>query len=270
MLPLNTEYGPGRGDLGPGEGRGGEVPMMTVTFLDHSGFLAELPSAALLFDWWKGELPPLPAGKPLLVCASHRHPDHFDPKIFTLDDGQREIHFLLGRGIRLTDRNRAKWGLCDETAAKCRVLSGGESASPLPGVTVETLRSTDEGVAFLVTADGRTVFHAGDLNWWHWEGEAPSWNRNMEADFKRYTEPLRGRRIDLAMLPLDPRLGEDGFRGPKYFLELADIRRFLPMHQWGNFDFTNQFLSCYNSFKCRTVCVNRTGQVFTFEEENDT
>ena len=34
--------------------------MMRVTFLDHSGFLAELSSAALLFDWWKGELPPLP------------------------------------------------------------------------------------------------------------------------------------------------------------------------------------------------------------------
>ena len=143
--------------------------MMRVSFLDHSGFLAELPSAALLFDWWKGELPPLP-DKPLLVFASHRHPDHFDPKIFALDDGRRGIRFLLGKGIRLTDRNRARWSLTDGTAEKCLILSGGERAEPLPGVTVETLRSTDEGVAFLVTADGQTVFHAGDLNWWHWEG----------------------------------------------------------------------------------------------------
>ena len=135
---------------------------------------------------------------------------------------------------------------------------------------VVSFPSTDEGVAFLVTAEGRTVFHAGDLNWWHWEGEDPVWNRNMEADFRRYAEPLRGRKIDLAMLPLDPRLGEDGFRGPRYFLELADIRRFLPMHQWGNFNFTNQFLSCYTSFTSRTVYVNRVGQVFTFEEEADT
>ena len=147
---------------------------MTVTFLDHSGFLVELSGVCLLFDWWKGELPPLPAGKPLLVCASHRHPDHFDPKIFSLDDGRREVRFLLGRGIRLTDRNREKWGLSAETAAKCQVLSGGETASPLSGVTVETLPSTDEGVAFLVTADGQTIYHAGDLNWWHWEGEDPA------------------------------------------------------------------------------------------------
>ena len=52
--------------------------------------------------------------------------------------------------------------------------------------------------------------------------------------------------------------------------ELADIRRFLPMHQWGNFNFTNQFLSCYTFFTSRTVCVNRAGQVFTLGEEADT
>ena len=50
--------------------------MMHVTFLDHSGFLVELPGLTLLFDWWQGDLPPLPSG-PLLVFASHRHPDHF-------------------------------------------------------------------------------------------------------------------------------------------------------------------------------------------------
>ena len=236
---------------------------MRAVFLNHSGFLIELPSVTLLFDWWKGELPALRPGVPLLVFSSHRHEDHFKPEIFTLDADA----FLLGSDLRLTPRNLEKWGVSEEKAARCARLGKHDTVSPLPGVTVETFPSTDEGVAFLATADGQAVFHAGDLNWWHWEGEDPSWNRNMEVNFKRYTEPLRGRRIDIAMLPLDPRLGEDGFRGPKYFLELADVRRFLPMHQWGDFGFTKQFLSCYTMFKRQTVCVNRTGQIFTFEEE---
>lgn len=239
---------------------------MDVTFLGHSGFLVRMASAALLFDWSEGELPALEPEVPLLVFASHGHEDHFQPAIFR----QQAQAWLLGKDIRLSPRNRERCGVSEEIRPRCLSLGGGRTVEPLPGVQVETLTSTDEGVAFLVTAEGRTVFHAGDLNWWHWEGEDPVWNRNMEADFRRYAEPLRGRKIDLAMLPLDPRLGEDGFRGPRYFLELADIRRFLPMHQWGNFNFTNQFLSCYTSFTSRTVYVNRVGQVFTFEEEADT
>ena len=135
---------------------------------------------------------------------------------------------------------------------------------PLPGVTVETFPSTDEGVAWMVTAEGRTIFHAGDLNWWHWAEEDDAWNRNMAANFKRYTEPLRGRRADLAMLPLDPRLGKDGYLGPEYFLELMDVRHFLPMHQWDDFAFTDQFLAAYPQFAPITTKIHHNVEVFTF------
>ncbi|MCI8818744.1 MAG: MBL fold metallo-hydrolase [Oscillibacter sp.] len=237
---------------------------MRVTFLEHSGFLVETGFAALLFDWWKGELPALPPGVPLYVFASHVHPDHFDPKIFALNDGNRDVSFLLGKGVSLDPRHLQRWGVSPETVEKARVRQGGQTLS-LPQAEIETLSSTDEGVAFLVTLpDGRTVFHAGDLNWWHWEGEDRAWNRNMEVNFKKYTEPLRGRKIDLAMLPLDPRLGEAGFWGPAYFLETADIRHFLPMHQWGDFEFSRKFLEENPAFTERTVPVERAGQVFTF------
>ena len=32
---------------------------MRVTFLAHDGFFIELDQVCLLFDWWKGVLPPL-------------------------------------------------------------------------------------------------------------------------------------------------------------------------------------------------------------------
>ena len=213
---------------------------MRVTFLAHSGFFLELETASLLFDWWKGELPPLPADRPLLVFASHRHKDHFNPAIFSLAEGGRDVRFLLGKDIRLTERNRTRWNLSDDVAARCLALGGGETVSPIPGVTVETLPSTDEGVAFLVSLEGKTIFHAGDLNWWHWEGEDKAWNRNMEVNFKRYCAPLRGRHMDL-----------------------TDTACRLPMHQWEQFSFTRDFLAACPAFAGQVRMVERNGQCFT-------
>ena len=231
---------------------------MKITYLEHSGFTIEHEDVVMIFDYYKGRLPDIPAEKKVYVFASHGHYDHFKRKIFRWSDAYENVKYILSSDI--TDRGPKGRTIYLEPRKEIE----------LDGMKIRTLRSTDEGVAFFVRFKEMTIFHAGDLNWWHWEGEDPVWNRNMEADFRRYAEPLRGRKIDLAMLPLDPRLGEDGFRGPRYFLELADIRRFLRMHQWGNFNFTNQFLSCYTSFTSRTVYVNRVGQVFTFEEEADT
>lgn len=241
----------------------GGLFMLQATFISHSGFLVETDQVLLLFDWCEGTLPPLPEPKKLLVFSSHSHEDHFSPAIFSLDDENRVSSFILGDGIALTEENLKKWNVSDATAAKCKVLSSSQLTFPLPGVRVETLPSTDEGVAFLLDVNGLIIFHAGDLNWWHWEGEDPAWNRSMEIDFKRYVEPLRNRRIDLAMLPLDPRLDKDGFRGPQYLLELADIRACIPMHPWENFAFTNQFLKVWPQYSHVLLPVHANGEIFS-------
>jgi len=231
--------------------------MMKATFLSHSGFLVELPSVTLLFDWWKGALPSLRKDVPLLVFSSHWHYDHFSTAIFSLDAAA----YILG-GMDTTWLSQK--GVSPDALKTCIALQGNTVASPLPNVTVETLTSTDEGVAFLVSADGKTIFHAGDLNWWHWEGEPDPWNPDMARNFQSYAEPLRNRQIDLAMLPLDPRQGEDGFRGPKYFLELANIKHFIPMHQWEDFVFTEKFLARCPEFAAQTIPVQKEGQFFEF------
>lgn len=224
---------------------------MKVTFLAHSGFFLELDRVNLLFDYINGELPPL-GDAPLLVFASHHHADHFSPRIFDLAQDGRDVQFILGSDIPDQGRN------------DCTYVSGDETLSPLPGVLVETLPSTDEGVAFLITAGGTTVFHAGDLNWWHWEGEPDPWNPEMADRFCRICEALSGRLIDLAMLPLDPRQEHDGYRGAKHFLETASIARFLPMHQWDKFSFTERFLTAFPQFRDVTHPVTHNGQTFIF------
>lgn len=232
---------------------------MQVTFLDHSGFLVELEQVLLLFDWWRGTLPPLP-DKPLLVFASHSHQDHFKPEVFTLDDGSRTVRFLLGNDIKLSRRHRECWRVSEEVAAHCHRLHGGEQVHPLPGITVETLPSTDAGVAFVVRVAGKTLYHAGDLNWWHWAEEPDPWNPNMAHDYKRFLAPLEGRVIDLAMLPLDPRLESAADWGPAYFLELTQTRHALPMHQWGDFTATDRFLAKYPQWDRILLPISTMGQ----------
>ena len=218
---------------------------MKVTVLSHSGFLVELKRVALLFDDIGGALPDL-GGKPLLVFASHRHADHFSPDIFSLENA----HFVLSDDIE---------GYEGKHITR---VGPGEMHAPLPGVLVETLPSTDEGVAFLVTVGAQTIFHAGDLNWWHWEGEPDPWNPDMERNFKAYAEPLRGRSVDLAMLPLDHRLGQDAFRGPDWFLQLMDAKVFLPIHLWRKFGFVEDFLTRYPQYRAITLLPTADGQVF--------
>lgn len=232
---------------------------MRITFLAHDGFFVESEGVCLLFDWWKEALPPVP-DKPLLVFVSHRHEDHFDPKIFRLAETHPDVHFLLGSDFRLTPKNLEKWQIAPETAAKCRRCGKHDVFEVCPGVTVETFPSTDEGVAWMVTAEGKTLFHAGDLNWWHWQEETEDWNRRMEANFKRYTEPLRGRQVDVAMLPLDPRLKEGEILGPQYFLELMQVRHFLPMHQWEDFSGTDRFLAACPAYAEITVPIRHNGE----------
>ena len=56
--------------------------MIVVNCIGHSGFTVESETHMLLFDYWKGGLPRLPAKKKLYVFVTHSHEDHFNPAIF--------------------------------------------------------------------------------------------------------------------------------------------------------------------------------------------
>lgn len=235
---------------------------MHITFIEHSGFLVELDRVLLLFDWYKGALPELPEGKPLIVFASHRHQDHFNPMIFRLDDGRREIRFMLGFDIRLNPKHIAAWNLSAETVSKCVSAKARRTYEPLEGVYAECLLSTDEGVAFLIRTDGQVIYHAGDLNWWHWNGDPDAENIKREQRFKKYSRPLFGEHIDVAMVPVDPRQGAAGYRAAEYLLETSDIDTLIPMHQWNDFDFTDGLIEAAPEYASRIRKVTHNGQTF--------
>lgn len=147
-----------------------------IWYLDHSAIAVETNNHLLLFDLFGKTLqPPKEMGlaqgfvnpdelrdKDVVIFVSHEHPDHFDPAIFSLRDRLKRVRFVLPEEF-------------DE------IYQGDLFAAPnqtyrLPDMTVTTFESTDIGLAYLVEVDDKRIYHAGDLNWWHWEGEEEEFN----------------------------------------------------------------------------------------------
>ena len=197
---------------------------MVVTYIEHSGFSVELPECTLLFDYYLGKLPEFPKEHPLIVFASHVHGDHFQKKIFQLREQYQEVYFVLSDDIpKKYDAPDVIWVSSDVKVT-------------VAGCEITCLKSTDEGVAFLVKCGEKTVYHAGDLNWWHWEEESATYNDEMKQNYQREVDKLEGCKIDAAFVPVDPRLEDAYFWGIDYFMRKTDTKVVFPMHFWGKYE----------------------------------
>ena len=137
----------------------------------------------------------------------------------------------------------------------------------LHDLKITTFRSTDAGVAFLVEAGGKALFHAGDLQWWHWEGEPGSWNADMERDFKKECAKLKGQAVDAAFLVLDPRQEEAFWWGFDWWMRTLDAKAAFPMHSWEDFQISRRLKALPVSFPYRDRIVELfyPGQVTVLE-----
>ena len=207
--------------------------MFNVSYIGHSGFSVELSGMVLLFDYSEGAMPAFSPKKPLYVFASHAHRDHFCFDIFTLAKTHGDVTFILSKDIRRKWSPSAieKRGIGRDIFEKILFVNGHESHAVGP-LAVTTLDSTDEGVAFLIHAEGNNIFHAGDLHDWVWDEESEEDNRRMTERYRAEIERLSGISIDAAFLVLDPRQEADFARGFDYFMRRTDTRRAWPMHFW--------------------------------------
>ncbi len=228
---------------------------MTIDYLGHSGFLAETEGALLLFDYYRGDLALLdakPGGKPLYVFVSHAHPDHFNPEIFSLSGPARKVNYILSFDLR---------GNPGVPADADVLYADADAAYTVPGLgAVKTLRSTDEGVAFLVSTPDGTLFHAGDLNWWDWPGEDPDWLAEQKTVFQREIGALTGKRIDAAFVVLDDRLEENYAEGMSFFLSVCRPAYVLPMHFWTDRSVVERFRALPGAWQGETAILDTAGE----------
>ena len=221
---------------------------MKMTYIGHSGFLMETEACYCIFDYYHGALPPLRTDKPVLVFASHAHQDHYNPKVFDLlhEAGAKQITAVLSDDISAEDYPRTD-GAVTVVPVSCH------RTYELPcDMTVHTLRSTDEGVAFLMQCPEGTLYHAGDLNDWLWPGESEEYNRTMAENYRcemgRLKEYLKGESIDIACVPLDPRQEEFYDRGMVGFLKEISVSEVWPMHFWEQPEVIDRFLKDYPAY----------------------
>lgn len=204
--------------------------MIKITYIFHSCFMLETEQCVLIFDYWKdsptGDVKSMleSTSKRVYFMASHFHEDHFNPDILAMNvpNGQKTI--ILSRDI--IRRHRAK-----ETDADV-ILRRGETYSD-ENIRIKAFGSTDAGVSFMVETAGKKIFHAGDLNNWHWEDEStPQEVKKMEGDFKAVLRDIKAEypAVDLAMFPVDPRLGTDFARGARQWLQTIKTTYLAPMH----------------------------------------
>lgn len=233
---------------------------LKVTYLKHSGFLVETPDKYLLFDYWKGEIPSLNYKKKLYVFASHVHHDHYVKDIFKLENQCESVKYILSFDIERSN----DW----KKAEQVYFLDANESVE-IDDLQIKTLCSTDEGVAFLVKTDDYTIYHAGDLHWWHWLGDPEGDNQRRKETYQKEIDLLEGEKIDCAFVVLDPRQEEAGSWGMEYFLKHVESRYVFPMHCWEKYEIIKDFKEKNDTKYLTATIMDITAPGQIFEIDND-
>ena len=243
------------------------TPTAKITHLFHSGYAVETAEHFLIFDYYQpapGKKNGIAEGiitsdylqtkKNIFVFVSHSHADHFDPKIVDWAKSNPAITYIVSSDVQISAAH-----------LHCHVLSAYEEAN-VNQLAIKTFGSTDQGLSFFLHVDGLSIFHAGDLNWWHWSGESLAEQATAELAFKTEIDKLRLQvnHIDIAFFPIDRRMEKFYSIGAEYFADQLKPTLLVPMHFGKDFAATKLFAAKAKELSIHTVEVTHPGQEIFF------
>lgn len=217
-----------------------------IQYIWHDCFVVMTSDCDMIFDYWTdptvgdNELPAFlrdrKGNKPLYVFVSHHHKDHFNRSIFEWEKEIPEIHYIISKDVAKSARH-----ILSPTSIyyghkpdmdKVTILTPGDGYKDSV-ISVVAFNSTDIGNSYLVETMGHKFFHAGDLNAWIWKDE--STEAEVSEAINKYEEILdqiksAAPHIDVAMFPVDSRIGTDYFIGAAMFVRAIFVDHFFPMH----------------------------------------
>ncbi len=246
-----------------------------IHYIFHSGFAVEVDDYFLVFDYYDPPGVQTETGfcntdileriancKYPFVFVSHGHHDHFSPTIFSWKDKNPQLTYMFSSDVNLED-----------SISKNNMDISFTSMFPYEyveknGIGISTFGSTDLGVSFLVEVNGLRIFHAGDLNWWHWADESTKEELEEEEwKFKNEVAKIKDEKIDVLFFPVDPRLGEHYWLGGAYMLDLFQPSLFVPMHFGDNPDITRKFAHKMNKSGVPIFEIASQGQTYEFNRK---
>jgi len=231
---------------------------MQIYFLHHSAVCVVMDEALLVFDYFMGNLgdgmasgsisdEEIQSAKRVYVFVSHSHGDHFSRIVFDWEKLSRNVTYLVDDTVSYPHESAVK-------------MSRGETFDDGYLHAME-FGSTDIGGSFYVECEGKRLFHAGDLNYWHWrdEGDA-NYSRQMQLHFDREMKYLRAnvQDIDFAFFPVDKRQGSGYDEGADMFIDMMKPVSFIPIH-FVNFADTLEFAAKHLSGDTKVFAVNKNG-----------
>ena len=239
---------------------------MKLDYIYHSGFAIEAEGVTIIIDYYKdssetirnqGIVHDCLLQKPgkLYVLSTHFHPDHFNREILTWKEQRPDIIYLFSKDILKHHRANPEDAI---------YINKGESYED-DNLRIDAFGSTDVGISFLIHLQGMSIFHAGDLNNWHWSEESTEQEiRKANGDFLAEVKYLKQQisAIELVMFPVDRRMGKDYMKGAEQFIEQIKTTIFVPMHFREDYEGGNAFRSVAEANGCRFISITHRGETF--------
>jgi hypothetical protein len=166
----------------------------------------------------------------IVVFSPSPSAEHFDNVIFNWKQSY-PISYVLEEGCRKRSPRNSNIRFC----------KAGDAFS-IADVKVQVFDAAGQGLCFLVNTHSTSIFHAGDLNLWHWRDDRePLEIAKTEKAYYDAVEKIPREPLDICMFPLDPNQGSLFEAGANHIIMTLKPKLFLPMHFGAHFDMVRDY-----------------------------
>ncbi|MCL6591590.1 MAG: hypothetical protein K6U80_16770 [Firmicutes bacterium] len=240
-----------------------------ITYIFHNCFIVRFPgktgyTRTFLFDYPADEfldearraaVISMIRDTELYLFSSHNHHDHFNRNSMNLKAYTKSLTCILSKDIVKNNRMYRE-------SPSCYKVNAGQSYA-IHDFTLDTFRSNDAGVAFLIHLGALNIYFGGDLANWDWDDNTIEERRFLVEYFGEVLQKLKREPIHIAFSNTDQRL--PNWAGAAQFIRTVKPGLFVPMHTFGETQAIGGFLSENPNLGCKVFQYRETGDTVKLE-----